>query len=259
MVERIGDRRREEFRDPEGVPHPHGIQEAAEHKGHRQDEQRIPQQGDHQGGAAHAQALQRAAGNDGNRRYHKADTDDAQGGAADGDGFRAGGEQPDELAGDQPAQNGAHRHDAGRKGERHTVDLFHPGGFFCAVIVADHRPHTLDDPVGGQIQEGLQFVIHAQHQNIDLGIGGKNDVQAGDQQGGQRQIQGGGNSDGVHFPGQARIPGAGGKAKVHREIPRKIAQKIDRQAEGLPDAGGKGGTLDAHFREGAPAENQNRV
>lgn len=46
-----------------------------------------------------------------------------------------------------------------------------------AVVIADQRAHPLHNAIRRQIDEGLQFVIDPQNQDIHLGIGGQNRIE----------------------------------------------------------------------------------
>lgn len=156
-VQEKGDHGGKNFRDPEGVPYAGGAHKTAQHKGQGKDQQSVAKQGDHKGGASHSQAFQRSACNDGDRGNHKSQADDAQGGAAQGNGAGLGGEHPDELARNQPAKRGSHRHNTCGKNQRRAENFLHSAVLSGAEIVADDGAHPLDNPVGGQIQEGLQL------------------------------------------------------------------------------------------------------
>lgn len=101
---------------------------------------------------------------------------------ADGDGFGVGGEQLHQRAGSEQADDRARSHDGSTHDEGEFVELFHAGVLFGTVIVANERAHTLHDAVGGQIQEGLQLVVNAQHHHVALGKARQQAVQEGDQQ-----------------------------------------------------------------------------
>ena len=87
------------------------------------------------------------------RRNHKAQTDDAQGSLADGDGFGVGGEQLHQRAGSEQADDRARSHDGSTHDEGEFVELFHAGVLFGTVIVANERAHTLHDAVGGRYRK----------------------------------------------------------------------------------------------------------
>ena len=76
---------------------------------------------------------------------------------------------------------------------------------FGTVIVANERAHTLHDAIGGQIQEGLQLVVNAQHHHVALGKARQQAVQEGNQQRGQGQIEDGRHADGIQFAVQCSI------------------------------------------------------
>ena len=258
-VQRIGDRGRCDLRDPKSMPDALRAAQAAEEEGSRDDEQRVAQQRDDQRRDAHPQPFKRAAGYDRDRGDHKAEADRAQSGAPGCNRFGVLRKQPDQFGRDQPAQRGSHRHDAGRKRKRHTVDLLHARMLPRPVVITDDRAHALHDAVGRKVQKGLQLVVYAQHKNIDLRESGQDDVEAGDQQRRQRQVERRRYADRIHPFGQARLKRARVKAETDRQAPLQVADHIDHKAQGLADAGGERRALDAHFRERAQTKDQNRV
>lgn len=59
----------------------------------------------------------------------------------------------------------------------------------CAVVEADNRAHALYNAVCCQIDERLQLVVNAEHDNVALGIHGQDSIQCGNQKRRQRQVQ----------------------------------------------------------------------
>ena len=139
------------------------------------------------------------------------------------------------------------------------VNLAHALVLPGAVVVADDGPHPLHYAVGRQVEECLQLIIDAQHQNVHLGVSRQNGVQRRDQQGGQGQVQGGGDANGVQAlghvpPGPQVFP-----ADAHLDGPQEVHRQVHSQGQRLADARGQGGALYAQGREGPQAENQHRV
>ncbi len=95
------------------------------------------------------------------------------------------------------AQNGSRHHDAGGEQETDFVDAPDPSVLPGSVIVPDERPHSLDNAVGRQVEEGLQLIVGSQDKHVCLGEAGQNHVQRGGQQGRQSQAEDGGDTDGV--------------------------------------------------------------
>ena len=130
---------------------------------------------------------------------------------------------------------------------------------FGTVIVANERAHTLHDAVGGQIQEGLQLVVNAQHHHVALGKARQQAVQEGDQQRWQGQIEDGRHADGIQFAVQCGIRAQAAAAQSDRQLSTDVNEKVNAQAQQLADAGGKGRTRNAHGRHRAKAEDQDGV
>ena len=196
-IHRERDDGRQHLGGPESVPDAGGAELAAEQPRQRHDEEDVAAEGDDQRGHALAQTFQRAGGGGGHRGHHEAETDDAQGRLADGDGLGVRGEEADEGRGGSHADDRARRHDDGAHAEGELVELRYPGVLLRAVVVADEGAHPLHDAADGQVKEGLELVVDAQHHHIALGEGGQQVVQEGDQQGGQGQIQDGRHADGI--------------------------------------------------------------
>ena len=231
----------------------------AQHSGQRHDEYDVAAQRDDQRFCALAKAFQCTGRGGGYGRNHKAQTDDAQGSLADGDGFGVGGEQLHQRAGSEQADDRARSHDGSTHDEGEFVELFHAGVLFGTVIVANERAHTLHDAVGGQIQEGLQLVVNAQHHHVALGKARQQAVQEGDQQRGQGQIEDGRHADGIQFAVQCGIRAQAAAAQSDRQLSTDVNEKVNAQAQQLADAGGKGRTRNAHGRHRAKAEDQDGV
>ena len=127
------------------------------------------------------------------------------------------------------------------------------------VVVSNQRPHALHDSACGEVQERLQLIVNAQHQCVNLRIGSQNGIQCGNQQRGQRQIQGCGNADGIELADHGAL-----RLDVFFPKPdgngfESVDHQINHQRKGLPQAGRQCGTLNAHFGERSDAENQQRV
>lgn len=75
--------------------------------------------------------------------------------------------------------------------------IFHTLHLAGTEVITDQRAHSLDDSVGREIQEGLQFVINAKDYHIAVRVSGQHGVQKRDQKRWQCQVQDRGNTDGI--------------------------------------------------------------
>ena len=241
------------------MPHAVGTKEMAQHSGQRHDEYDVAAQRDDQRFCALAKAFQCTGGGGGYGRNHKAQTDDAQGGFTGGNGLRVRGEQLHQRAGSEQADDRACSHDGSTHDEGEFVELFHAGVLLGTVVVANERAHTLHDAVGGQIQEGLQLVVNAQHHHVALGKTSQQAVQEGDQQRRQGQIEDGRYADGIQFAVQRGIRAQAAAAQSDRQLRTDVNEEVNAQAQQLADAGSKGRTRNAHGGHRAKAEDQDRV
>ena len=87
------------------------------------------------------------------------------------------GKQPHQLAGNQQAYRGPKHHNDTVHAQDDLINLTDPFTFARAVVIADQRAHPLHNAIRRQIDEGLQFVIDSQNQDIHLGIGGQNRIE----------------------------------------------------------------------------------
>jgi len=74
------------------------------------------------------------------------------------------------------AERRAQQHDAQDHGQPGAVKPADPLVNTGAIVVADQRAHSLHNPVGGQIQEGLQLIVGSQHQHISAAVGAQHGV-----------------------------------------------------------------------------------
>ena len=80
-------------------------------------------------------------------------------------------------------------HDHTCHGKSNHVYLSDSFLFSGAVIITDHRPHSLDDPACWKIKESLHLIIDPKNDYIALRINSKNAVQNRDQKRGKSQVQ----------------------------------------------------------------------
>ena len=71
---------------------------------------------------------------------------------------------------DRQAERRAKQHDRQDHGKARAVDSADSPVFARAEIIANQRAHPLYDSVCGQVQEGLQLVISAQHKDVGAAI-----------------------------------------------------------------------------------------
>ena len=164
-----------------------------------------------------------------------------------------------QLGREGQAEDGPRRHDGGAQTQGDPVDLPDPALLPGAVVIADDGTHPLNDAAGGKVEEGLELVIDPQDHHIDGGEDRENAVEGGDQQGGQRQAQRRGDPHGVQAEVQPPVPGQIPPAQCDGKRAGAPGGQIDQKGQGLPDAGGQGGPLDAQLWEGAGPEDQQRI
>ena len=128
-----------------------------------------------------------------------------------------------------------------------------------AVVVAHEGTHSLYDAVGGQVEEGLQFVVDAQHDDIALRVSRQQAVEEGDQQRGQGQIEDGRHADGVEPGFQRGIEPQPRTAEPQGQLGGAVDHQINRKAQGLANAGGQRRARNAQLGEGPDAEDEERV
>ena len=112
-------------------------------------------------------------------------------------GGLTGSKEPYELSGDCQADNCAGDHNDTAHCQSNKINLPDSSVFSRAVIIADHRSHSLNDPLAGKIQKGLQLIVDSQDDYIALRECGQKAVQHRDEKGGQGQVKNCGNSDGI--------------------------------------------------------------
>ena len=84
---------------------------------------------------------------------------------------------------------GSNKHDHRTHNQGDLINLPHTLMLACAVVEADNRAHALYNAVCCQIDERLQLVVNAEHDNVALGIHGQDSIQCGNQKRRQRQVQ----------------------------------------------------------------------
>src|SRR5699024_4139831 len=152
-----------------------------------------------------------------------------------------GSKEPYELSGNGKTDNCAGNHDHAAHGQSDKIYFPDPFIFSRAVIIADHRTHSLNDSAGGKIQKGLQLIVDSQDDYIALGECGQKAVQHRDEKGGQGQIKNCGNSDGVQTQIDPFVRIQIFSADTHTERPGFINNKVDGKIYHLPDSCGKSG------------------
>ena len=81
-------------------------------------------------------------------------------------------EQSDQLFRNGKADAGSNKHDHRTHNQGDLINLPHTLMLACAVVEADNRAHALYNAVCCQIDERLQLVVNAEHDNVALGIHG---------------------------------------------------------------------------------------
>ena len=156
----------EYFCDPECVPDALSTHKTGQKICGRHDNNYIAEKGNNKGLGALSKAFQGAGSSNGYSGNQEAGADDLQGFGACGNGFLGGCEKSHKLPGCQETDNGSKEHDhtAGLQGK--PEDFFYTFHLTGTEVVADQRAHSLDDSVGREIQEGLQFIINAKDHHI---------------------------------------------------------------------------------------------
>ena len=155
----------------------------------RENDNDISAEGNDQGRSAFSESLQRTGGCDGNCRNQKARADACQCLSAKTDGLRIAAEQSDQLFRNGKADACSNKHDHRTHNQGDLINLPHTLMLACTVVEADDRTHALYNAVCCQIDERLQLVVNAEHDNVALGIHGQDSIQCGNQKRRQRQVQ----------------------------------------------------------------------
>lgn len=154
------------------MPYAVRTEKPAEEKGRRDHKQDISEAGDHKGRYAFSKPLQSAGGGDRDGGKDETDADDLKRPAAFVDRFRIGGEQSDQRRGKYQTEQRPAGHDQTAHDQYDGIDLPDASIFTGSIIKTNKWTHTLDETIGRQIKEGLEFIIYAQDNDIDLGKGG---------------------------------------------------------------------------------------
>ena len=131
--------------------------------------------------------------------------------------------------------------------------------FARAVVVADQRPHALHDAVGGEVEEGLELIVHAQRQYVRLPKGREDAVQRRNEDGRQGEVERRRHAYGIQPPRHRPFRAEELAAHAHAQRTNLVGNEVDDQRERLADARGQRRALDAHFREGADAVDHHRI
>ena len=241
------------------MPYSGSAENAAQYKRRRKNNEYITTQGDHQRSGSFSKSLQRAGGSDGYGGYQESRADNAQCGFAGPDSFRIGSKHFHKPFRNRETDSSSGDHDHAAHGKCDKIDPAHPSVFLRAVIVADHRAHSLNDPAGGKVKESLQFIIDSQDYHIALGKSRQKTVQYGYQKRRQGQVQSCRNPDGI-------------QTKIYSPVRFQViffytymngAEPVDRQVDHkvyhLSDPCGKGRALDSHFGKRSQSEDHYRI
>lgn len=223
------------------------------------DNDHIAEKGNYKGLRAFSKAFHGTGSGNGYSRNKKAGADDLQCSGASDNGFRGSCEKSHKLSGCQEADNGSKEHDhtAGFQGE--PEDFFHTLHLAGTEVITDQRAHSLDDSVGREIQEGLQFVINAKDYHIAVRVSGQHGVQKRDQKRWQCQVQDRGNTDGIQAQIRFFACFQGFGRYTYRNRLQDIKDHIDRNGEHLADASSQSCAPDTQLREKADSPDQERV
>lgn len=160
----------------EGDPDACGADKAGENPAKRNDDYKLAQKGDNQGGTSLAQSLEDAGS-------YNADGGDQKAGAYDAQGFRSILHQfrfcvkkPENRAWEAEGSNRSSESNHGYHPKAAPDGTADPVMFSCAVVVSDDRAHSLDQTISGEINEGLELEIQAKGSYIDASKGGQNTI-----------------------------------------------------------------------------------
>ena len=128
-----------------------------------------------------------------------------------------------------------------------------------AVVIADDGPHALHYAVGGQIQEGLQLIVHTQYQHVYLRVSRQNDIEGRDQQRGQCQVEGSGHSHRIQTPQKALVGTQCLSRDADIQRADQVKYQVQHQTDDLTDTGRPGSALNAHAGNRAQAKNHDGV
>ena len=245
--------------DPECVPYAIRTHKMGQKICGGHDNDHIAEKGNYKGLRAFSKAFHGTGSGNGYSRNKKAGADDLQCSGASGNGFRGSCEKSHKLSGCQEADNGSKEHDhtAGFQGE--PEDFFHTLHLTGTEVITDQRAHSLDDSVGREIQEGLQFVINAKDHHIAVRVSGQHGVQKRDQKRWQCQVQDRGNTDGIQAQIRYFACFQGFGRYTYRNRLQDIKDHIDRNGEHLADASSQSCAPDTQLREKADSPDQERV
>ena len=249
----------EHLRDPECVPDALRTHKTGQKICGGHDNDHIAEKRNYKGLHAFSKAFHGTGGGDGYSRNKKAGADDLQCSGACGNGFRGSGEKSHKLSGRQEADNGSKEHDhtAGLQGE--PEDFFYTLHLTGTEVVADQRAHSLDDSVGREIQEGLQFIINAKDHHIAVRVSGQHGVQKRDQERWQCQVQDRWNTDGIQAQIRFFACFQGFGRYMYRNSLQDIKDHINRNGEHLADASSQSCAPDTQLRKKNDSPDQERV
>ena len=114
-VNRIGNSGSNCLTDPECMPHTGRTNQAAQKKCQWQNQDRIAAEGDHQRRYAFSKTFECSTGSDGYGRYDKSETDDSKCCTSGCDRLWVGSKESEQSARNKHAEQGACKHDSGRK------------------------------------------------------------------------------------------------------------------------------------------------
>ena len=127
--------------------------------------------------------------------------------------------------------------------------FFHTLHLTGTEVITDQRAHSLDDSVGREIQEGLQFVINSKDHHIAVRVSGQHGVQKRDQKRWQCKVQDRGNTDGIQAQIRYFACFQGFGRYTYRNRLQDIKDHIDRNGEHLADASSQSCAPDTQLRE----------
>lgn len=127
--------------------------------------------------------------------------------------------------------------------------IFHTLHFTGTEVITDQRAHSLDDSVGREIQEGLQFIINAKDHHIAVRVSGQHGVQKRDQERWQCQVQDRWNTDGIQAQIRFFACFQGFGRYMYRNSLQDIKDHINRNGEHLADASSQSCAPDTQLRK----------